>query len=293
MLKRIVTTMIASMLFVFPIAFFISQTVVGGDGNDNTVSEQLVAADNNINGGDITQVSTVVTGDPVSGGSSGGNDNGGSGGNSGGNGNDGSGSNSGGSSNDGSGGSSSGSNSDISGGNSGSDPAGGNGGSSGGSGSNSNSGSNSASSGNSQSNSGGSSSGVSGGADPITAGQISDDPANSVVINKISPYTETSTEYGNGNVVLYNMGDNPVNMNQWYMKNITGYVIGMINNEEIAPSGFVAVDVTGLTRDHQGVTLYDSDGNRIDSVTYTGASSHNGLSYARTSTGGNAWKWTT
>ncbi|MFB3763718.1 MAG: lamin tail domain-containing protein [Methanotrichaceae archaeon] len=274
MLKGIVTTIVAAMLFVFPIVFFISQTVVGGDGSEYSVSETLVAEGNTISGGDIAQISIIVTGDPVSGGNSGGNDNGGSGGNN----------------NDGSGGSSDQSNSEASGGNSGGDPSGGNGGSNGGSSGNSNSAGSSNAAGSSASNGNYQGSGSSGGAEYAASGQLYYNSEKSVVINKIYPYTKTSTEYGSGKVELYNTGKASIDLNQWYMKNMTGYVIGMITHKKIAPSGFVVVDVTGLTTDRQGVTLYDSNGNKIDSVMYTGAQSHNGFSYARISDGVHVWK---
>lgn len=113
-----------------------------------------------------------------------------------------------------------------------------------------------------------------------------------VVINKISPYTEASTEYGSGEVELYNKGTAPVDMDQWYLENLTGYVIATINNKEIAPSGFLVVSVTGLTRDYQKVTLFDSSGRKVDSAMYSGARFHSGLSYARIPNSGNLWRWT-
>lgn len=348
MLKAIITTMIASMLFVFPIVFCLSQTVVGGDGNSDVVNEQLVAEDNTITDGDVAQISVVETGAPVADGNSGGNggsgsnggsddnggnSNGGSGDNSGGTSDNsggtsdnsggsgsnsgGSGDNSGGSSTDNSGGnsggSSSGSNSDTSGGNSGAN-SGGNGGSgsnggssgnnnggsnggsngnnNGGSSGNNNGGSNSGSGGDSQSNSGGSSGGSSSDAASSTSSQLYDNLAKPVIINKICPYTETSSEYGNGEVELYNKGKAPVDMNQWYLENLTGYIIATINNKEIAPSGVLAVRVTGLTSDYQKITLFDSSGKKIDSAMYSGARFHSGLSFARIPNSGNLWRWT-
>ena len=65
--------MMASMLIAFPIVFYISPTVKGGNGNDVSVSQEFVAEDNTVTGGDITQVSSIQTGDPISGGDSGGN----------------------------------------------------------------------------------------------------------------------------------------------------------------------------------------------------------------------------
>ncbi len=111
------------------------------------------------------------------------------------------------------------------------------------------------------------------------------------MINKITPHTETSTEDGKGEVELYNMGKAPVKINQWFMRDILGNIIGTIDNEEIAPSGFLAVGVTGLTRNYQEITLFDSGGSKIDSIMYTGAKYHNGLSYARVPDGANTWKW--
>ncbi len=90
---------------------------------------------------------------------------------------------------------------------------------------------------------------------------------------------------------LYNKGNVPVDMDQWYMVNLSGYLIGMINNKEIAPSGFLVVRVTGLTENYQRITLFDSGGKKIDSAIYNGARFHSGLSYARIPNGGTVWKW--
>jgi len=244
MLKAIVIAMIASMLFAFPIVFYISTTVKAGNGNEVSVSQEFVAADNTVTGGDITQVSVIQTGDPISGGDSGGDDNG-SGDNSGGSDNGGSGDNSGGNDNGGSG-----------------------------------------------DNSGGSYDDGYSMYDSMTAGHPSENSTKSVVINRIYPYSGMSASYGNGEVELYNTGKAPVNINRWYLKNTAGYVIGTVNNIELDPSGFLVVDVTGLTGDNQEVTLFDSEGNSVDSVAYTGAGSHNGLSYARIPDGAGTWKWT-
>ncbi len=278
MLKAIISAMVAFMLFVFPVLFYISQTAESQDNNVYVASSQLVAEDNCIVGGDITQVSVIESGTPTSGDNSGG----GSGGNNNGGGdNGGSGGNSGGGSDEGNGGGSNGG----SGGNGGSDGNGGSGGS--------NNGGSSGGSGEvPQSNSGGGSSVVSGGSDVVAPGQASGNSTGPVVINEIHPGIGASAKSGNGMVELYNPGNTPVNVNLWYLRNISGDVIGTINDQVIAPFGFLVVDVTGLTGDYQDVTLFDSGDNRRDFVMYTGAGSHNGLCYARIPDGADNWAWT-
>lgn len=113
----------------------------------------------------------------------------------------------------------------------------------------------------------------------------------SIVINEIHPKTGTCATCGNEKVELYNMGDFPVNVNLWHLENITGYVIATIDNEAIAPHGFLVVNVTGLIGDRQKVTLFDTEANEIDSVMYTGAVPQNGLCYARILDGANNWEW--
>lgn len=309
MLKVLVSAIVASMLFALPVLFYINQTAQCGDGNEYSASSQLVSEDNCIVGGDVTQVSVIDFGTPPSednsgGGSNGGNeggsgdnnngggDNGGSDGNSGGNGGS-SGNNEGGD-NGGSGGNS--------GGNDGSNSGGGNGGDSGGSGGNSggNGGSDGDNGGNGgnggsggNNNGGGDSGGDSGESETGTAGPISNNSTVLVLINEIHPDIESSGNYANGKVELYNPGAAPVNLNQWYLSKLTGFIIGTINNQEIGPRGFLVVNVSELTGNYQEITLLDSNGKKRDSATYTGARSHNGSCYARIPDGGDSWKWTT
>jgi hypothetical protein len=93
-------------------------------------------------------------------------------------------------------------------------------------------------------------------------------------------------------VELYNMGRSPVNVSLWYMKNMTGQVIGTIRDRQILPYEFLLVEVNGLRGDSQRVALFDSKDNKIDSVIYIGARSHNGSCYGRIPDGSNAWEWT-
>lgn len=271
MLKLAVNAMIAVMLLAFPIAFCISQTTGAGIGEEITVSQQLIAENNNIINSDIYQVSTVKNGETSPGGSSGGNsdeleeNSGGSSGDSSDNGSgDGSGSGSGGENDAGSGGSSGGGQ---------------------------NGGSNSGSGGTPQGNSVGSSSEDFREAEAIMSDQLGN-PVNPVVINEIHPRPEEIDKYGNERVELFNIGKNPVNVSLWYLKNMTGQVIGTIHDKEIPPSGFLVANVTGLTGDYQSVTLFDPGNNKIDSVIYIGARSHNGSCYARIPDGASTWEWT-
>ena len=117
--------------------------------------------------------------------------------------------------------------------------------------------------------------------------------SSNVVINEIYPCTETCIKSGIGGIELYNTGNTPVNVSQWYLENITGYVMAPIKNEEIPPHGFLVVGVVGLTRNYQEINLVDSCGNKVCSVLYTGATYNSGLSYARIPDGGNMWKWMT
>jgi hypothetical protein len=117
--------------------------------------------------------------------------------------------------------------------------------------------------------------------------------SNPVVINEIHPCPEDAAEYGNERVELFNIGKSPVNVSLWYMKNMTGQVIGTIHDKEIPPFGFLVVEVTGLTGDYQKVTLFDSENNKIDSAIYIGARSHNGSCYVRILDGADIWKWAT
>jgi len=112
-----------------------------------------------------------------------------------------------------------------------------------------------------------------------------------IVINEIYPCTETCVQSGIGGIELYNKGSTPVNVSQWYLKNITGYVMATIKNEEIPPYGFLVVGVVGLTRNYQEINLIDTCGNKVCSVLYTGATYNYGSSYARIPDGGNMWKW--
>jgi hypothetical protein len=264
MLKLVVNVMIASVLLAFPIAFYISQTDGAGIGEKITVSQQLIAGDNNIINGNIYQVSTVKSGDinPESG----------SGGNS-----DEPGDDSGGSSGDGSGNGSGGDNETGTGGGSDGGHSGGN---------------NSGSGGTPQDNSIGSSSEGFREADAVISDQLGS-TANSVVINEIHPLPEEAAKYGNERAELYNTGKDPVNVNLWYLKNMTGQVIGTIRDKEIPPHGFLVVNMTGLTGDYQAVTLFDPGNNKVDSVIYIGARSHNGSCYARIPDGADTWEWAT
>jgi hypothetical protein len=262
MLKLVVNAIIASVLLAFPIAFYISQTAEAGIGEKITVSQRLITEDNNIINGNIYQVSTVKTGDSNPGGSSGGNS-------------DEPGDDSGGNSGDGSGNGSGEDNGTGTGGGSDEGHSGG---------------SNSGSSGAPQDNSiEGSSEGFRE-AEAVISGQLLGSTASSVVINEVHPRLEAA-RYGNERVELYNTGNNPVNVSLWYMKNITGQVIGTIRDKEIPPHRFLVVDVVGLTGDYQAVTLFDSGNNKIDSVIYIGARSHNGSCYARVPDGMDTWEW--
>jgi hypothetical protein len=269
MLKLAVNAMIAAMLLAFPIAFCISQTTGAGIGEVTTVSQRLTAEDNNIINSDIYQVSTVKNGDTNHEGSSGGNS-------------DEPEENSGGSSGDSSG--------DGSGNGSGGDNGAGTGGGSNGGQSGGN---NSGSGGSPQDSSIGSSSEGFREAEAITSGQLLGNPVNPVVINELHPRPEETDQYGNERVELFNIGKNPVNVSLWYMKNMTGQVIGTIHDKVIPSSGFLVVNVTGLTGDYQTVTLFDPGSNKIDSVIYIGARSHNGSCYARIPDGASTWEWTT
>jgi hypothetical protein len=271
----VVNVMIVSMLLAFPIAFYVGQTAGAGIGEEITVSQELTADDNSIINGDVYQASIVETGDTNSGDSSGGNS-------------DESGENSGGSPDDSSGDGTGDGSGDGSGSGSGGDNGAGTGGSSDGGQSG---GSNSGSGGTPQGNSVGSSGG--GLREAIMADHLLGNPANPVVINEVHPSLEEAAKYGNERVELFNMGKNPVNVSLWYMKNMTDQVIGTIRDKEIPPYGFLVVNVTGLTGDYQAVTLFDSGNNRIDSVIYFKARSHNGSCYARIPDGADAWEWTT
>ncbi len=270
------------MLFAFPVLFYVSQTAQGGDGNEYSASVDLVAEDNSIVGGDIAQVSAIDFGTPASEDNSGGGSNGGNEGGEG-DGNNGGGDNGG--SDEGNGGGS--------GGNDNGGDNGGSGGSSDNGGSGGNNGGNGGSGGNPQDNSGGDSGGESGGSEIGTAGPTSINSSALILINEIHPDMDSSGKYANGKVELYNPGDSPVNLNQWYLQKFTGFTIGTINKQEIAPHGFLVVDVTGLTGNYQEITLFDSSANKKDSVTYSGAKSHIGSCYARIPDGADNWKWMT
>jgi len=118
------------------------------------------------------------------------------------------------------------------------------------------------------------------------------DPS-ALVINEIHADLEKPTEYGNGEVELYNWGAEPIDISRWYLENKTGYVLATIENREIGPLEFLVVDVIGLTGDSQEVTLFDSEGYERDSAMYSGATSHIGSCYARISDGLGNWVWTT
>lgn len=263
--KAIVIAMIASLLFVFPIAYCICQTAEAGCGEEITVSQRLVAQDNSIVDADIVQVSVIRTGNVNAGGSSGGNSD------------DESGENSGGDSDEGS--------------SSGDGPGEGNDAEPGGGSNNDRPGGGGESRGAPEDDSNGSPGGGIGEAEAMIAGQLSGNLAEAVVINEVHPRTEGAFERRDEMVELYNMGRDPVNVSLWYMKNMTGHVIGTIRDKEILPYGFLAVGVIGLTGDCQRVTLFDSRDNKIDSVIYIGARSHNGSCYARIPDGANIWEW--
>jgi hypothetical protein len=263
MLKLVVNAIIASVLLAFPIAFYISQTTEAGIGEEITVSQRLIAEDNNIINGNIYQVSTVKAGDSNLGGSSDGNS-------------DEPGDDSGGSSGDGSGNGSGGDNGTGTGGGSDEGHRGGN---------------SSGSGGTPQDNPIEDSSEGFREAEAVISDQPPGSTASPVVINEVHPRPEAkeAAKYGNERVELYNTGKNPVNASLWYMKNMTGQVIGTIRDKEIPPQGFLVVDVIGLTGDYQAVTLFDSGNNKIDSVIYIGARSHNGSCYARVPDGMDTW----
>lgn len=126
----------------------------------------------------------------------------------------------------------------------------------------------------------------------MSEGLILDNPIEVVVINEVHPGQEGTFDNQDELVELYNMGRNPVNVSLWYIKNMTGQVIGTIpDNQILPPRGFLVVEVTGLIGDGQRVVLFDSKDEWVDSVNYVGARSHSGLSFARKPDGLNNWKW--
>lgn len=254
---KIIGIAVALIIFAFPIAFCISQTAEAGLGNEITVSQRLVTDDNIIIDSDVVQVSIVKTGSPGFEDSSEDSTDDGSGGNS----------------DDESGGGSD----NGSGGGSGGDQPGGSGNGSGGG---------------PENNSGGSSGEGTDEAEGIMAGEILGNFARLVVINEVHPCPDRAVGFKNENVELYNTGRNPLNVSRWHLENITRHVIATIRNKEIPPHGFLAVEVTGLPGDAQGITLFDSANNKIDSVNYIGARSHNGSCYARIPDGEDIWEWT-
>ncbi len=253
MLKGIMAIAVASIIFVFTVAFCISQMAEAGCGNEITVSQRLATEDNIVIDSDIVQVSTVNTGDANFEDSSGDSTDDSSGGNS----DD----ESGGNSDNGSGGDQSGDGGDGSGGGT-------------------------------KDDSGESSSVEANEAEAIMAGDISGSFVKLVVINEVHPRPEWAAGNENESVELYNMGKNPLNVSQWHMENITRHVIATIRDKVIPPYGFLVVKVAGLPGDAQEVTLFDSANNKIDSVNYIGARSHNGSCYARIPDGADAWEWT-
>ena len=256
MLKEIMAIAVASIIFVFTAAFCFSQTAEAGCSNEITVSQRLATEDNIVIDSDIVQVSTVNIGDANFEGSSGDSTDDSSGGNS----------------DDESGG-----NSDNgSGGGSGGDQSGGGDGSGGGI----------------DDDSGESSSVEANEDEAIMAGDISGSFDKLVVINEVHPRPDGAVGNENESVELYNMGRNPLNVSRWHMENITRHVIATIRDKVIPPNGFLVVEVAGLPGDAQEVTLFDSANNKIDSVNYIGARSHNGSCYARIPDGADTWEWT-
>lgn len=128
----------------------------------------------------------------------------------------------------------------------------------------------------------------------LTVGQGSGNPADAVVINEVHPVQKIAIDNKDEMVELYNAGRNPVNVSLWYIKNLAGQVIGTIpENRIIPPHGFLLVEVNGLIGDRQRVGLFNSMDEKIDSVIYLRAKSHEGLCYARIPDGSNNWEWTT
>ncbi len=254
MLEKIIAIAVATIIFAFPIAFCISQIAGAGLDNEITVIQRLVTDDNIIIDSDVVQVSIVETGGP------------------------------------GFEDSSEDSTDDGSGGNSDDEPGGGF--DNGSSGDQSNSGGNGPGGG-PEDNSGGSSSEGTDEAEDIMAGEILGNFARLVVINEVHPCPDGAVGFKDESVELYNTGRNPLNVSRWHLENITRHVIATIQNKEIPPYGFLVVEVTGLPGDVQGVTLFDSADNKIDSVNYIGARSHNGSCYARIPDGEDIWEWTT
>lgn len=256
MLKSIIALAIASMLFTLPIAFFVSQTAEGGNGNVITVSQELTMENNVVTNGNIAQVSIVETGTEEPGDSSGGGSDDGSG--------------SGDGSGNGNGGGSDGGSDDSHSGDGGKTPGG-----------------------IPEGGSGGNNGGGSGRAETTIASQPSEDLTGQIVINEIQPHPEDVTECGTESIELYNKGERTVNVDHWYMKNEKGEIVGTIHNKEIAPSGFLVVEVNGPIEDGQEITLFNSRDKKVDSVKYIGARSHNSLSYARIFDGLDTWDWVT
>ncbi len=259
MQKTIAITAIACLLIVYPFIYFICQTTEAGIGDKITVSQRLTARDNCISDGDIVQESIARIRGAHPGGGPGGNSD------------DGSEENPGGDQGDGS---DSGDDSDE-----GNDAGPGGGGSS-------------DSNGPTEESSDESLSDETGTAGAASEGLMLGNPTEAVVINEVHPGQEGAFEDRDEMVELYNMGRNPVNVSLWYMKNMTGQVIGTISDKQtLPPRGFLVVEVNGLTGDSQRVVLFDSTDKRVDSVIYIGARSHSGLCFARMPDGLNNWEW--
>lgn len=263
MQKTMVIVVVACLLLIFPVAYFVCQTTEAGIGDKVTVSQCLAAKDNYVSDSDILQRSTVLTGgaNPEEGPS--------------GDSDEGSEENPGGDQGDDSdSGDDSGGNSD--GGND-TGPGGG---------------------GNDKPNvPPGDSSDEDSSEGTDNAGSfavgVSGNPPDALVINEVHPGQENDFENRDEMVELYNMGRSPVNVSMWYMINMTGQVIGTIHDRQILPHEFLVVEVNGLKGDSQRVALFDSRNNKVDSVIYIGARSHSGLCFARMPDGSNNWEWAT
>ncbi len=201
MQKTMVIVVVACLLLIFPVAYFICQTADAGIGDKVTVSQCLAATDNYVSDSDILQRSTVLTGGanpeevPRE------------------NSDEGSEENPGGDQGD---------DSDSGGDSDGGNDAGPGGGGNDKPGSNDKPNVPPGDSSDEDSSEGTNNAGS-------FAGGVSGNPPDAVVINEVHPGQEKDFENRDEMVELYNMGRSPVDVSLWYMINMTGQVIGTIH----------------------------------------------------------------